>query len=261
MKLSVSNIGFDSKYNDLVYEELKNNGFSAIEIAPTILIPENPYDNISKAKEILLPVKEKYNLSVCSMQSIWYGISMNIFNEEDATKLINYTKKAIDFASAINCTNLVFGCPKNRIMPEIKNEDDIIYFFRELGDYAYLKNTVLAIEPNPTIYGTNFINYTKDAFEFVKKVNSKGFKVNVDFGTIIENKEDLEVIKENLTLVNHVHISEPNLVKIEERENHQLLADILKDNNYDKYVSIEMKKTDDINDLIESIHYVKKIFK
>ena len=45
-----------------------------------------------------------------------------------------------------------------------------MYFFNILGDYAKLKNTVIALEANPDIYGTNFINTTKEAFSFVKKL-------------------------------------------------------------------------------------------
>lgn len=260
MKLSISNIGWNKENDELIFKTLKENGFDAIEIAPTAII-DNPYDNALKAKEILLNIKEQYNLDVSSMQSIWYGKVGNIFNKEDALELMNYTKKAIDFAKIIECKNLVFGCPKNRNMVDGKSREDIVYFFKELGDYAYFNDTVLALEPNPTIYGTNFINYTKDAFDFVKKVNSKGFKVNVDFGTIIENKEDLEIIKQNIDLVNHIHISEPNLATINVREEHKSFAKILREANYDKYVSIEMKKTDNIDDLTKAISYVKKIFK
>lgn len=260
MKLSVSNIGWNKENDELIFKTLQENGFEAIEIAPTAII-DDPYNNALKVKEILLSIKEKYNLEVSSMQSIWYGRVGNIFNKKEAIELMKYTKKAIDFAKTIECQNLVFGCPKNRNMEVGKLKEDIIYFFKELGDYAFMNNTILALEPNPTIYGTNFINYTKEAFDFVKQVNSRGFKVNIDFGTIIENKENLDIIKENIDLVNHVHISEPNLVKINVREEHKELAAVLREKNYDKYVSIEMKKTDNIDDLIETISYVKKIFK
>lgn len=260
MKLSVSNIGWNQSNNEEILEYLKEKEFNGIEIAPTILIKENPYDKIEEAKKLVKEIKEKYGLEISSMQSIWYGKQGNIFNKEEAKLFIEYTKKAIDFASAINCKNLVFGCPKNRNIPDDKTEDDITYFFKELGEYAKERGTVLSIEPNPTIYGTNFINYTKQAFEFVKKIDSQGVKVNIDFGTIIENKEDLNVIFENIDLVNHIHISEPNLVKIKQREEHVELFEFLKNIDYNKYVSIEMKQTDSIKDIKDSIDYVKKVF-
>ena len=260
MKLSVSNIGWNKEEDDKILNILKEKKFDAIEIAPTVLINENPYDKLEEAKEIVQGIKDNYNLKISSMQSIWYGKQGNIFNKEDAKMFIEYTKKAIKFANKIECKNLVFGCPKNRIKPDKVKKDDIIYFFKELGEYAIANNTVVAIEPNPIIYGTNFINFTEEAFKFAKKVGSEGIKVNVDFGTIIQNNENLEEIANNIKLVNHIHISEPNLEKIKKREKHKELFKILKENNYKNYISIEMKKTGNIEELIETIEYVKEIF-
>lgn len=65
----------------------------------------------------------------------------------------------MDFANAIGCGNMVFGCPKNRVIDHESDEHIAIEFFRLLGDYAKKCNTVLAIEPNTVIYGTNFLNY------------------------------------------------------------------------------------------------------
>lgn len=54
-----------------------------------------------------------------SMQSIWYGRTEKLFGtEEERNLLLDYTKSAVDFAAAIGCKNLVFGCPKNRCIPE-----------------------------------------------------------------------------------------------------------------------------------------------
>ena len=66
-----------------------------------------------------------------------------LVSEEERKILVDYTKKAIDFANRISCKNLVFGCPKNRVSKNENNNDIAISFFRELGEYAKLKNTVL----------------------------------------------------------------------------------------------------------------------
>lgn len=260
MKISISNIAWKKEQDEEMYKYISDHKLDGIEIAPTRIIEEQPYENIEKAVEFAKKMKEVYNLEISSMQSIWYGKQGNIFNKEDAKMFIEYTKKSIDFAEAIGCKNLVFGCPKNRNIPQEQKEEEIIYFFRKLGEYAKAKKTIITIEPNPTIYGTNFINTTKQAFDFVKKINCEGIKVNVDFGTIIENKEDLNIIFENINLVNHIHISEPNLVKVEKRKEHQQLSEFLKSINYDRYISIEMKQTESIEDVKEVINYVSEIF-
>lgn len=261
MNLSISNIAWANEDDNQIYAFLKEQGFSGIEIAPTRIFQEAPYNDLEKARNFAITIKQNYGLIISSMQSIWYGKSEKIFSsKEERQVLVDYTKKATDFANIIDCRNLVFGCPKNRVS---ENENDMniaISFFRELGEYAKLKNTVLSIEPNPTIYNTNFINYTSQAFEIVKAVKSDGFKVNIDLGTIIYNKEDLKIIEDNIELVNHVHISEPNLALIEKREFHCELANILRQANYEKFVSIEMGKCENLDEVKETIKYIKEVF-
>ena len=261
MNLSISNIAWSNEDDEQMYAFLKEQEFLGVEIAPTRIFPQNPYDNLKEAQDFAINLKQNYGLNVSSMQSIWYGINEKIFGSEEERKILEYyTKKAINFANSIGCKNLVFGCPKNRVS---QNENDIdisISFFRELGEYAKLNNTVLSIEPNPVIYNTNFINYTSQAFEIVKAVKSDGFKVNIDLGTIIYNKEDLQIIADNIGLVNHIHISEPNLVLIEKRELHNRLFEILNQVNYQGFVSIEMGKRDNLDEVKETIKYVKEVF-
>ena len=264
MKLSISNIAWSKEHDEEIYSYLKANSIEGIEIAPTRIFENNPYDELTKANEYFQYINEEYCLEVPSMQSIWFGKSQNIFDGEDGrTELLNYTKKAIDFASEIKCKNLVFGCPKNRNINNESCDSEAIAleFFRELGSYANNKGTVLAIEPNPNIYGTNFINSTKGAFDIAKKINNKGILVNVDLGTIINNEESLSTLIENIHLINHIHISEPYLEKIQKRELHKELAKILKDNAYDKYVSIEMKNLNDLDGVKETLSYIISVFR
>ena len=170
--------------------------------------------------------------------------------------LLDYTKKAIDFAEAMGTKNLVFGCPKNRCIENEEYASIAVDFFRTLGDYAEAHETVLALEANPVSYGTNFINKTYDAIELIQKVDSKGFKLNLDFGTIIFNKENIMDLISHVNLINHVHISEPNLKLIEHRKEHQELINLLKKHKYNAFISIEMKRCEDIYDVLKTIDYI-----
>lgn len=263
MKISVSNIAWKSEYDESVYAWLKSQGISGVEIAPTKLMGEKPYDRCEEAQAIAKELKAKYDLTISSMQSIWYQRNENIFaSKAERNELFEYTKKAIDYAKALQCNNLVFGCPRNRNIPDnITNAEDIAYeFFKGLGDYAYEQGTVLAMEANPPMYNTNFCNVTADAVELVKRVNSKGFRLNLDFGTIISNEENVKQVAEYAELINHVHISEPGLAPIQKRETHCLLAAILKDNNYNGFVSLEIKTSDDIEEVKRECLYLKEVF-
>lgn len=265
-KLSISNIAWNEEDDEAMYSYIFDLGFKGLEIAPTRVIKENPYDNLDKIKNFANEIKRKYGLVIPSIQSIWYGRSENMFNsEEERIKLIEYTKKAIDFASAVNCKNLVFGCPKNRSFKSDISNAEIkkisIEFFREIGKYAKSKNTVFAIEANPTIYNTNFINTTLEALNLVKEIDMDSIKVNLDLGTMISNGEDINQLIDNMHYINHIHISEPYLSKIEQRKLHSDLIKILKDSKYSNFISIEMKNSNNLEGTKETIGYVRRLFK
>jgi sugar phosphate isomerase/epimerase len=261
MKLSISNIAWGLEDDLDMYLFLQSNGFDGLEIAPTRIFPENPYHNLADAQQWSNDLANNYNLVVPSMQSIWYGHSELVFGtKEDRNILIDYTKKAVLFAEAIGCRNLVFGNPRNRDTDDVVGNSKIaIDFFKEIGDFAYEHNCCIALEPNPTIYNTRFMNLTEEAVAMAYKTNSKGIKVNVDLGAMIYNNEDINYLKEIAEYVNHIHISEPGLKKIEERHDlHSQLLKICKEYYSDKFVSIEMGKQE-IDKIKATIRYIKKV--
>ena len=260
MRLSISNIAWDNEKDDEMYQYLSHMGFTGIEIAPTRLVPDSPYDNIEKSVKIVKELNEKYMLNISSMQSIWFGRIESIFGtKEERDKLITYTEKAVKYAEAIGCKNLVFGSPKNRNMDDKSKYSTAIEFFSTLGELAQINDVVIAVEPNPVIYNTNFLNTSIEGIKFVKEVNSKGLRVNLDLGTVIYNNEDLDEIMDDIELINHIHISEPNLVQIEKRGLHNQLKDILRKKEYDRYVSIEMKNLNNIENVKKTVAYVKEV--
>ncbi|MDR0999868.1 MAG: sugar phosphate isomerase/epimerase [Clostridiales bacterium] len=263
MKLSFSNIAWSSEQDEEMYSFLQSRGFVGLEIAPTRIFPDSPYERLDEARTFAIMLREHYGLTVASMQSIWYGRNESIFGtDEGRIVLADYTRKAVDFAVAVGWGNLVFGCPKNRNIPDgfdrAKAHDIAHEFLAEIGGYACANGIMIALEPNPPIYGTNFINRTAEAFELARGID--GIMVNIDCGTIIENSEDIQIITNNIELVNHIHISEPNLVMLEKRALHRKMAKLLIDCDYDKYVSVEMKDLGDVRLVKQAAEYVAGVF-
>ena len=144
MKLSISNIGWQESDDRQVINLINKYGYTGLEIAPTRVFPNMPYDCLPEAKEWARKLKEDYGLIVPSMQSIWYGRQEKIFGADiEREELLEYTKKAILFAEGIGCKNLVFGCPRNRYIPEGADEGIGVKFFRQLSEYAHAHGTVL----------------------------------------------------------------------------------------------------------------------
>ena len=233
MKLSISNIGWTAEQDAEVYDLMKRFSFSGLEIAPTRIFPENPYEKLDAAREWAQMLKQQHGFCIPSMQSIWFGRQERIFGTaEERGILLDYTKKAIDFAAAIDCKNLVFGCPRNRTLPDGTDPQIGVEFFRAIGDYALRRGTVIGMEANPPIYNTNYINDTLSALRLIEEVNCDGFRLNLDVGTIIHNGERVDILKDKVHLISHVHISEPGLKTIVRRELHKELKALLQAEGY-----------------------------
>jgi sugar phosphate isomerase/epimerase len=192
------------------------------------------------------------------MQSIWFGQNGSIFGPERRA-LLAYTLRAIEFAKAAGCGNLVFGCPKNRVLPENADSGTAVPFFAELGAAAAAAGTVVALEANPPLYGTNFINTTLQALDMARQVASPGFKVNLDVGTLIANGESAAGLAGQVCAFSHVHVSEPGLAMLEKRPLHRELAALLRHEGYAGYVSIEMKAAAP-GELERALDYVAGVF-
>ena len=261
MRLSVSNIGWDAAYDEPMYTFLQQQGFCGLEIAPSRIFSQQPYQQLEQAKMFANDIQQKYDLQICSMQSIWYGKTQIIAESESAQEgLFVYTKQAIAFAAAVGCNNLVFGCPKNRVVSNAKEKAIVIDFLVRIADEALRNGVVIALEANPPIYQTNFVNTTIEAIELVKSVQHPALKINLDIGTMIENNEDVKVFESYIDLINHVHVSEPFLSPLKRRFLHQEVKEVLISSGYDNYVSLEMSKQADIQILHNAILYMKEVF-
>ena len=258
MKLSISNIAWPKEYDNKVYKLCKEMGYQGLEVSPTRILGKTPFQSLEKALRFQNMIKSEYNLEISSLQSIWYGQTGFLF-KDDYEKLCKHTQQAIEFAGNLKINNLVFGSPQMR---KVYHPDDYrkgLQFFAKIADWAETSDTVFSIEANPAIYGTNYINYTLEAMAIVRYIGSKHLKVSLDIGTIISKQEEIDEIESNIDLINHVHISEPYLELIKSREIHKKIFSILRRNNYKGYVSIEMKRRENIEDVIKTMEYVKRL--
>lgn len=245
MKLAISNIAW-SDHHEYFYELMKKYGFSGLEIAPTKFSVQ-PYDNLDVAQR-LREYLCVYNLSVVSIQSLLFGTEgLELFTTTEAQNQLKvYLKKAILYAEVIGCPVLVFGNPKNRVINDLSSQYQIaVEFFKELGEFAHLHNTCLCIEPNPKVYGTNFINTLAQANQLVNDVDSLGFAMIIDSSTMLINQDEPAIILDVLSNTKHIHLSMPFLKPLNrEFDNHagwiHEFVNVIKSSNYQYYLSIEM---------------------
>lgn len=240
MRLAASHIAWPPAEEAVALGLLRERGFSGLEVAPVRVAGPEPYDKPAEAAVYAGGVFDGYGLRVCSLQSLWFGQAGSMFGAE-RDFLLALTMGAVRFAHACGAGNLVFGSPKNRVLPEGVSPDEALPFFRVLAEAAFEKGTCLALEANAPEYGTNFMTHTEDTLAMARRVDRPGCRVNFDMGTLLLNGESPALLRGHVAEVNHVHISEPNLAPIQRREEHRVLAAILREEGYAGYVSIEMK--------------------
>ena len=73
MRLSISNIAWNPSQDKAVYETMSKDGLTGLEIAPTRIFPDHPYEKLGAARKWAAHLKKKYGFTISSIQSIWFG--------------------------------------------------------------------------------------------------------------------------------------------------------------------------------------------
>ena len=240
-----------------VYRFLKENGISGLEIAPGLLFfqSDNPFQPSPADAARALAELDEFELSLTSMQSLLFGVTgAHLFGSKgERDRLEQGMERAIELAGNFSIPNLVFGSPKQRIIPEGMLQEEAIEIacdvFNRLGDRARQAKTVISIESNPAGYGTNFLTRLTAADNFVTQLGHPNVATILDIGAMIMNDEfelTHELVPTIAPRLNHVHLSEPYLAPAphESRDLSQVWNALAKE-DYDKYISIEMKRPDE----------------
>ncbi len=261
-KLSISNLswnGTDDKFAKILLKyNIKN-----IELAPTKIWGSWDNINLQKIKEYKKKINDK-GINVSSFQSITFGLNESILNNNSNKFYKSHFDKLIDYASALKATVLVFGSPSIRTFhnKQKKNSNNAIKFFTMISKLITKKKSplILAIEPNPKIYGCEFLNSHREVFKFLKILNLKNIKSNFDFGAKIINKENIST-KDFNKYINHVHISAPKLEQIiawKKKINSNNLKFL---NNFKYMINLELFNISKKNELEKNINYFINILK
>lgn len=220
MRLAISNLAWtlDQSVEDLD-QILQKYNVRDIEIAPS---KEN-YQEVIKDRNVV------------SMQSILFGCNENIFGTFDETRKVEEClERTIEVARQLECSHLVFGCPRNRKLITIDDStvaEDLQYshamkFFRQLCDKN--EDIVIGFEPVSERYNCNFIKDFREAVKFVKKVNRDNFKVNLDLANIYDSHVTFHEVKRDIKYVSHIHVSETDLSEIRSSEILRKLIELVK---------------------------------
>lgn len=252
MNIAVSNIAWTASEEPEVAKVLQEMGIHHVEIAPT-KVWEDP-TNVSDAE--IQEYKDfwaKHDIEIVAFQSMLFPRpDLTLFDNADLrTQTQEHLAKFIELAGRVGAEVLVFGSPKNRIVPEGMSTEEAhtiaTEFFSNLGDIAISNQTNFCIEPNAKEYNCNFVTTAAEGLKLVEDVNNLGFELHLDAAIMSLEGDDPQTSIENAREhLRHFHISAPMLMPIEEdKVNHQAFADALRSINYQHFTSIEMRPGDE----------------
>jgi hypothetical protein len=154
----------------------------------------------------IVPSKRNWDMTayknVYSMQSLLYGVDIQIFQEQE--RFLDVLRDRLALLRGVGCKVIVFGSPRQRIY----SGEDAIGLFRRIGALCEASGILFCLEPNAASYGGNWMTTLRDTVEFVAAVGHPAIAVNVDTGSMILEGE--EEIPPN-TPIGHVQVSFPGL--------------------------------------------------
>jgi len=249
MRLAISNIAWDREEDLEIADLLTEKGIDAIDVAPGKYFPDPAKATQTEIASVRRWWAER-GIEITGMQALLFGTTgLNVFGDA-ATQaaLMAHLTAVCRVGSGLGATRLVFGSPKNRDRSGLSDEEALehaVPFFRRLGDIAASYGVVICLEPNPACYGANFMMTSVETAHVVRQVAHPAIGMQLDTGALHINCEDAAAaVREYVTLIRHVHASEPELVPLGDGgTDHASIAKAVQKFLPDHVVTIEMVAT------------------
>ncbi len=253
ISIAISNIAWRAEEDIEVQALLRKLGIQAIEVAPTRITPRPVPFDARTATEVRSFRRqwESAGFQVIALQSLLYGQpDLQVFGTDESRKnLAHYLDQIFELAREGGAPVLVFGSPSNRKAGHLNREEAATsagILFREIGKNARRRGVTLALEPNPPIYGCDFLTTAGETVEWLDREapDGEGLGLHLDAGGIYLAGEDpIEAARLYGGRARHFHVSAPQLAPIGPDcvIDYPNIFSALKYSGYDGYVSIEMK--------------------
>ena len=266
MKLAVSNIAWETVGMNEHLALLQKEGCEGLEVSASMIWPEPLEVPLSGVNAFKKSVKS-FGLEMPSMHSLTYSCQdLTLFDsDESRQELIGYIIKLGHIANILEIPVMIFGSSKSRqIGPRDKNNcfRIMVESFRAMAIGLNPLGVTLLIEPLSSQYTDSIIN-TDEAMQLITSVDHPNFDLHIDLKSSFAEKEDYaRVWSEYAGHIKHCHVANPELnPPNSDCIDHTLAARAIKKSGYDRYISIEMKKTaDSLSTVRDAIRFVRRIY-
>lgn len=211
--LSLSSLALGRREFDDSTRLLHKYGIEGVELAPTAVWG-------SRCRPTALQLSsergrwEREGITIGSIQSILYGSpELQLFDKDTQPLLATRLIEMADIASGLGATHMVFGSPRNRLRKSLNRETATriaVDFFGDLVADLRERNVVLTLEPNPPLYGADFMISYSEVLDVVNSVGSAQIASQIDTGCVTLAGEDPAGCVHR-RVPGHVHISAPGI--------------------------------------------------
>lgn len=217
MRLAISNIAWSIDEEDRIAAILSEAGVAAVDVAPGKYFPD-PERATSGEIEAVRRLWRGRGFEIIGLQALLFGArGLNLFNDDEGM-MLRRLAAVCRIGAGLGARALTFGSPKNRDRSGVADgevEPRAVAFFRAVGDAAQAAGVLFCLEPNPAVYGCNFMVTTREAADVVRSVDHPAVKLQLDVGAMALNGEPVEqTIREVADVIGHIHASEPKLATL-----------------------------------------------
>jgi D-psicose/D-tagatose/L-ribulose 3-epimerase len=265
MKLAVSNIAWEPAEEDAVLTLCERLGVQGIEVAPTKLWPDfrGASRAAAEARRALLAAR---GFEVPALQALLFGRpDLLVFGEPAVqARLLQHLASVAELGQGLGAQALVFGSPKNRDRGDLSIEQanaEAASLFVRVGAACAERGVRLCLEPNPRVYGCNFLTHWSEVKALVDRVAHPGVAIHLDTACIVlEGDDPLEAIEACAGNISHFHVTEPNLADFSAPVlDHAAIGRSLRAAGYTGFLSIEMRRSDDpLRSIEQAVSFVSK---
>jgi sugar phosphate isomerase/epimerase len=241
MKLAVSNLAWDFSENNEKFTQIRDCQIGYVE---GVLSKLGNWDEITN--EVLKDYKlllDNNNLKVKSVQSIFYNYDSNGLHDSD--NIIYHIKRLIEFCEVLGVDIMVLGSPNLRKSTD-NLYDKLSETFKKIDEILESTGIQILIEPNTKSYGGSYFHNLNEIVDFIISNQLRNVRTMIDtHNLILEGYNPIfEYIKFE-KFISHIHISESELKPLHNENFHKSFAKILKDMDYSKIITYELKPTED----------------
>ena len=265
MKLSASNIIWDSPDLGLFFSSCAELGCSGVELAPDKIWKKPLESSISDRKKIVKQIRDS-SLELVGFHALLYTRrDLKLFKSKDSfNETILYLSSLASLCAEMGGQNLILGSPSNRSLCGRKFDDcfeQAVEGFSKIADICKKFNINFCIEPLPP-FQTEFISSATEGERLVKAVNHRNFHLHLDASALRYEHTPPELVIKSTITPHHFHINDPDLsIPGSVTNDLPVMIKALSEKDYTGFLSVEVlsKENAPLEALSKSISYVKKL--